>query len=456
MYQSIKPLFFFCLVAAILSLSSVSALNIKLAQLRFFLDMYRDYQGFRDFTRGIDPRLYYCNIDGVVCDEEGRLTELAIVNYNINGEIKNTFNQFIYLKKLIIDNCSVTMDPIFIKFFPDLTILSLSNNRITGDIPDLTAPLSKIDLSGNYFTTLPRAISKLATYVNFGDNQFDQDLTTGKPLCDAPLTKVLKLHGNKFHGNPTNIFLCLPELVELDISRNNFTGNITKGVLNLNKLVKFNISHNQFSEHIPYFKVNKQLVEIDISGNKFEGIYNYDRFGFDHKFINMSHNKFQGRIPIFFSKMKKLEVLDLSDNMFQGNIPAFSSQVLIKLNLSYNILNGPMPSFNETTPSLKYLDLSYNRLAIVCDDLIFEETKIGVGDSTCDVSNNLFFNKCTFDNCTISNYGCERCYPTMVGKRPEVSASPDSYKFAFLILNIFGVLILFQNVNSLLAVYQSD
>ncbi|XP_078159820.1 polygalacturonase inhibitor 1-like [Carex rostrata] len=71
-----------------------------------------------------------------------------------------------------------------------------------------------------------------------------------------------------------------------------------------------------------------------------------------------------GTIPPSFSKLTKLELLDLTNTSVSGPIPDFLSRTnLSALDLSNNKFSGPIPLSLTKLPNLRYLDLSGNSLS---------------------------------------------------------------------------------------------
>ncbi|XP_057465755.1 probable LRR receptor-like serine/threonine-protein kinase At4g31250 [Actinidia eriantha] len=100
------------------------------------------------------------------------------------------------------------------------------------------------------------------------------------------------------------------------------SGNIKHDALfNLTQLSIISFKNNSISGNIMDFSHNEKLTQIDLSGNKFDGMIQ------------------DSLLPLKF-----LESLQLQDNMLIGSIPPFSQPSLRKFNVSNNRLSGPIPN----------------------------------------------------------------------------------------------------------------
>ena len=74
--------------------------------------------------------------------------------------------------------------------------------------------------------------------------------------------------------------------------------------------------------------------------------------------------KVTGPIPNSFSKLKRLQKLDLGSNSLSGPIPTFLGQLkrLQEVDLSNNKFSGAIPASFGTLPSLSQFNVSFNQL----------------------------------------------------------------------------------------------
>ncbi|GKF08605.1 leucine-rich repeat-containing protein, partial [Tanacetum coccineum] len=105
---------------------------------------------------------------------------------------------------------------------------------------------------------------------------------------------------------------------------------------------------------------------LDISINYFEGEIPRDGFGNLTKLLHLHirYNNFNGSIPSQLFQLTTLRYLDMSGNKLEGKLgPELGSfRKLTTLKLSGNRFQGPIPAQLFALESLQHLDLSYNKL----------------------------------------------------------------------------------------------
>ncbi|MED6137375.1 LRR receptor-like serine/threonine-protein kinase ghr1 [Stylosanthes scabra] len=354
----------------------------------------KDILALLEFKKGIkhDPTGYVLNSwneesinfdgcpsswNGVLCNDSDIV---GIVLDNLGLSANANLSVFSILKKLVK--------------------LSMSNNSISGKLPDKIDDLKSLeilDLSNNLFSSsLPSGIGTLAGLRN------------------------LSLAGNNFSGQIPDSISGMASMQALDLSRNSFSGTLPPSLTKLTSLVLLNLSHNGFTGKIPKgFGLIYSLEKIDLHGNKLDGDLDTEFIYFtsasyvdfsdnmlvssksqQQKFLaqisesiehlNLSHNKLTGSLvrgseqPVFeglkmldlsynqlsgelpgFDFVYELLVLKLSNNRFSGFIPTGllkgDSSVLTELDLSGNNLSGEMSIITSTT--LHFLNLSSNGIS---------------------------------------------------------------------------------------------
>ncbi|TYJ20893.1 hypothetical protein E1A91_A08G027500v1 [Gossypium mustelinum] len=274
-----------------------------------------------------------------------------------------------------------------------LTLLDLSENSLSGTIPDylrinnfigkipnsfVNNSLSRLLLNDNQLEGLvPSSLvySTSLEILNLGNNK----LTDRFPrwIASLPSLQVLILRFNRFYGSlPHSIASSnFSALRIIDLSANEFTGTLSTKLLRNLKAMKdkprewlnssytdiFGIVDVSCIYEIPVNVTTKGLdmgltktldifVSMDLSNNQFSGeiLEDVGRL-ISLQMLNFSHNNFTGPIPASFGNLVALESLDLSSNKFTGGIPSQMTNLtfLAVLNLSNNKLVGPIPHGNQ-------------------------------------------------------------------------------------------------------------
>ncbi|XP_074282210.1 receptor-like protein EIX1 isoform X1 [Silene latifolia] len=269
---------------------------------------------------------------------------------------------------------------------PNLELLLLANNQITGPIPrslcQLTS-LSNLDIQNNRLSgVIPNCWANISTllYVslsynkleghipcfnnrdsfNFGlGDQFylhlnDNMLTGEIPSCLSDLSnlQILDVGGNQLSGKMNKWFRAkkFKELKIIRLRGNKFSGTIPRQICSLPQLQLVDLAHNHFTGYIPHCLSNLTAMSSP-----------------DDTFIAyLSHvsEVYQGIERTYTSSVPYLVDIDLSSNNLMGSIPDDITKLsgLLSLNLSYNNLSGTIPENIGGLKSLIALDLSKNKL----------------------------------------------------------------------------------------------
>jgi Leucine-rich repeat (LRR) protein len=261
-----------------------------------------------------------------------------------------------------------------------VTIVSLSNNKLSGSLPNLNLQnLQDLTLSSNKLTgSIPNFNLPNLLNLTLQQNQ----LTGSIPNFNLPNLQTLLLPSNQLTGSIPNFNL--PNLLRLSIGFNQLTGSVPN--FNLPNLQILSLTSNQLTGSIPSFNL-PNLSTLDISNNQLTGsIPNFNLPNL--KILNLQGNRLTGQIPTlnFFN----LLTLNLSSNGLTGSIPNFVLPSLDALNLGSNSLTGSIPNSPFDLLRLNKLTLSLNQLSgrIPNLKLIFPNLTFA------DLSNN------RFDSCT--------------------------------------------------------
>lgn len=331
---------------------------------------------------------------GEVSDSIRKLKKLKFFNLGFNKFsilMSSNIDLSINLKYLYLDNNQIQTVPQEIFKMTSLVDLDISNNFISGELPNsiIMPNLENLNLSNNDFSgKIPHAISdcvKLKS-LELNNNHFDGSIP--ESLTKLKLLWRLNISNNNLSGTiPDNMFT-LPELISLYINDNNLEGKILEKIQGLNKLNYLYCHNNKLSGTIN-IEINNivGLKYISASNNKFDGQLPANIFNLNLFYLDLSRNNFSGFIPFKKGNSVLLEHLDLSSNMFFGTLSKdigyfknlknlilnnnnLAGAIPLEIgNLNIRILNLKNNNFTDTIPDqicknkyLKELDLSNNQL----------------------------------------------------------------------------------------------
>jgi Leucine-rich repeat (LRR) protein len=284
---------------------------------------------------------------------------------------------------------------------PSINWYSVSNNTLTGEIPQLICNLSSalvLDLSSNYLNgLLPKCLGNMSEYLS-----------------------ILNLHGNSFHGTIPDTFPEGNKLKMIDFRQNQLQGRLPRSLANCTMLEALNLGHNQVNDTFPFWLgILPELRVLILRSNGIYGAMGNPNSSFDFpniRIIDLSNNEITGKLPSqYFQTWKAMRIvdvkglmymqanesfttagttwggsfpytmtftykgaereykkildffiaIDLSCNKFEGEIPEVVGHLkgLQLLNLSNNFLTGPIPSSLVNLSGLEVLDFAQNKLS---------------------------------------------------------------------------------------------
>ncbi|KAF8391106.1 hypothetical protein HHK36_023407 [Tetracentron sinense] len=271
-----------------------------------------------------------------------------------------------------------------------LEILDLSNNSLSGLIPqclgNFSNSISVLKLRRNRFHgTIPQ---KFSTGSNLRTLDFNGNLLKGRvprSLVNCKRLEVLDLGNNQLNDTFPFWLESLPELQVLDLRFNKLHGPIGCPQTNcaFSTLRIIDLSYNEFTGHLPstYFLHWSAMMMSDENKSEFKYMgrtYYHDSVTITIKGLEMvyekiltsftaidfSNNKFQGEIPESIGNLRSLHALNFSGNSLTGSIPSSLGNLteLESLDLSQNTLSGEIPQQLATLTFLEVLKLSRNHL----------------------------------------------------------------------------------------------
>ncbi|KAL3834314.1 hypothetical protein ACJIZ3_009050 [Penstemon smallii] len=247
--------------------------------------------------------------------------------------------QFPNLEWLHLASCNLHEFPNLMKS-KELFYINLSNNKITGKIPNWIWELELNSLNVSYNSLV--------------DLQKPYNINSG--------LRWLDLHSNKLRGK-----LPLPpaNAVYIDYSSNNFQETIPLGIGNLTYTRFVSLANNNLTGVIPTSLCNSSNLEVlDLSGNFLSGgippclLQNVEL-----AVLDLGRNNISGDIPDTISANCGLKTLDLRENNLEGKIPTSlaNCKLLEVMNVGNNYINDGFPCIMKNTSSLRVLVLRSNK-----------------------------------------------------------------------------------------------
>ncbi|XP_044481706.1 receptor-like protein 33 [Mangifera indica] len=295
------------------------------------------------------------------------LSLISLSNNNLTGEIPDLICSMSFIEILDLSNNSLSGNiPECMGNFNSLHVLDLRKNRFNGSIPRTFA-------RGNNYRTLnfnnnelkgsiPRSLincSRLEV-LDLGNNKIND--TFPYWLGNLPELQVLVLRSNKLYGSNWGCSKkknCFPKLRIFDLSNNTISGSLpTRYFKNLNAMMDF----GEAERRLQYMGENYYQDSVMVTWKGFE--YQLVKIITIFTTIDFSNNNFHGEIPEVIGKLHALRLLNLSQNNLIGCIPPSIGNMsdLESLDLSSNKLVGKIPWQLTKLNFLGFLNLSKNHL----------------------------------------------------------------------------------------------
>uniref|UniRef100_A0A7N2N6K4 Uncharacterized protein n=2 Tax=Quercus lobata TaxID=97700 RepID=A0A7N2N6K4_QUELO len=300
---------------------------------------------------------------------------------------------------------------------PLLEHCNMSSNALEGNIPWTLGNLSLVilDLSNNMLTgTIPQSLTKNGSahslvYLNLSNNKLQGKMLPRDSIM--PSLECLQLSGNRFEGVISPTISNSPSLVILDVSHNYLSGNIPRWLYSHPSLVAVRLKGNRFEGHLLRRMCQMRILQVlDISFNHISGRIpscinnitfwkksspsptgsNYFTQGGRLRYL-ISISNFDFKLGTYF-QIKNMEYtfngiplslmtgIDMSSNQLTGSIPSEMGELsqLKSLNLSNNFLTGSIPISFRNLKNVESLDLSHNKLSGKIPSELVELTSLSV------------------------------------------------------------------------------
>ncbi|KAK3032824.1 hypothetical protein RJ639_037001 [Escallonia herrerae] len=300
----------------------------------------------------------------------------SLSNNHLTGTIPDSICNASYLQVLDLSNNSLSgvIPSCLTENITSLGVLNLGRNNLHGNISrtfSSSCGLKTLDLHDNLLEgMLPESLGncKMLEVLNLGNNKISDNFPCFLRNCSN--LRVLALRSNMFHGG----IKCgkanesWSKLQIVDIASNNFTGNLPpKCFLTWSAMMT--------DEDDAQSKLNHLRFDfLQLTGLYYLDTVTVTNKGLDMELVkiltvftslDVSNNRFEGDIPDNIGVLKSLYVLNLSHNVLTGSIPSSIGNLtqLGSLDLSVNKLFGLIPAELAGLTFLSVLNLSHNHLS---------------------------------------------------------------------------------------------
>lgn len=230
----------------------------------------------------------------------------------------------------VLDISNSGIYDVFPNWFWNITLnlesLNISNNQITGTIPNSSVELSPychMDLSSNSLEGSIPAFIFIAGWLDLSKNKFSGSISS---LCEVSsgASSYLDLSNNLLSDGLPNCWEKRERVVVLNLENNNFSGKIPDSIGSLQAIQSLHLRNNTLTGELPVSLKNcSQLRVMDLGRNKLDGkIPPWVGTSLSNLVVLiLRFNEFHGSIPVELCRMQKIQILDLSNNNITGSIP---------------------------------------------------------------------------------------------------------------------------------------
>jgi Leucine-rich repeat (LRR) protein len=311
---------------------------------------------YNKFSGNIPPGLGSCSM----------LKVLKAGQNDLSGALPDELFNATSLEELSLPNNALqgVLDGSLLVKLSNLAVLNLGSTGLSGKIPDSIGQLRRLEElyldNNNMYGKLPSALGNCTnlTYINLRNNSLSGDLSkVNFTMLDL---RIADFSMNLFTGIiPESIYSC-SNLVALRLAFNNFHGQFSASIANLKSLTFLSLGNNSFTNitnTVQMLKGCKKLTTL-LTGTNFKGetIPQHATInGFENlQVLTIDACPLVGQIPLWISKLTKLEMLDLSFNNLSGPIPPWIDGLgfLLFLDISSNKLTGDIPAALIKMPML--------------------------------------------------------------------------------------------------------
>ncbi|PWA40455.1 leucine-rich repeat protein [Artemisia annua] len=236
-----------------------------------------------------------------------RMQKLYLNSWNLGPQFPSWLHLLSGLREMDISNTSISspMPESFLRSFPNLTHLHMSQNHIEGTLLGIPTSLEILDLRSNEFRgELPNLSNNSMSFLDLSENHFEGPLPKKFDVGMGNLSslQLFSVRNNKLSGKIPTSILNLENLVVIDLAENEFSGSLPSLIRKDD--TKLEITQSQI----------KQAGSMSIKQNMSEDTpYTYK--------VQVVSLVTKGREHEFSTTLFLVTTLDLSGNRFSGQIP---------------------------------------------------------------------------------------------------------------------------------------
>ena len=323
-------------------------------------------------TLNWDAAVPMLNWDGVIFG--ARVTILNLNNRNLRGVLPAALNRLTGLTELTLSNNQLTGSVPDLSDLTNLELLQLNNNQLTGPVYLSGLPaVTTINLDNNRVSGICTKGTVLATGALADDCATLRGLmdalrgTATLNWADTPNTSAWT--GVTVEGSP-------PRVTELRLRNKDLTGVLPSALNNLTGLERLTLDRNQLSGPIPDLSGLTALTQLTLDRNQLSGpIPDLSSLSALEQLVLYENNFTPGPVPPWVNSLTALQTLNLANTNRTGPIPNLSNLTALRtLYLADNDFTpGPIPPWiNNNLTALRNLDLgntNRNRSIPDLDDL---------------------------------------------------------------------------------------
>lgn len=282
-------------------------------------------------------------------------------NKQLSGTIPLTLTNPSKITMLYLNGCVLSGTIPSTMFSTNIVYINLSENRLSGTIPDFSSVVTKTIIVNNNLLegTIPVSFSEIPDFIANNNKLLgtiplmrkvtrlilNNNLLTGIIPSSMERIGQLSIANNLLTGT----IPVLPETIyNLNLADNILSGEIPPNLLMSKNIGFINLANNSLIGSIPCNISNSgSLSYFSIRNNRVSGTipYKLATSMFKMNYIDISYNKISGTIPPGFGYLPPAYI-DFSNNQLSGSIPIgyFSNLIYRKLNLENNSFSGCPPA----------------------------------------------------------------------------------------------------------------